>query len=63
MGCKVRVRPGEPIARALRKLKRMLDESGMRHDQLRHAYATTRGQRRRLQRRLSAKRVAKAASD
>ena len=36
MGIKVKPRKGEPIARVLKRLKKMLEKEGLRRDMMRH---------------------------
>ena len=55
MGIKVKPRKGEPIARVLKRLKKILEKEGLRRDMMRHCYHESESVRRRRQRHKNAK--------
>jgi len=57
MGIKVSPRHNEPIGRALKRLKRMLQKAGQKRDLMRHRYHETESVRRRRQRYKNAKKA------
>ena len=57
MGIKVKPRKGESIAQVVKRLRRMFEKEGLRRDIMRHRYHESPSERRRRQRRKSAKRA------
>ena len=50
MAVKVKTRKGEPVARVLKRLRKMVEKEGLRRDMMRHRYFETERVRRRRQR-------------
>lgn len=59
MGIKINPRHNEPIAGALRRLKRILQKEGQQRDLMRHRYYETKSQRRRRKRAKNARKARK----
>jgi len=57
MGVKVKPRDNEPLAKALKRLKRTLQKEGQQRELMRHRYHETESVRRRRRRRKSAKKA------
>jgi len=57
MGIKVRPRDNEPVAHALKRLKRILQKEGHQRDLMRHRYFETESVRRRRKRAKNARRA------
>jgi len=50
MAIKVKLQKGEPVARTLKRLRKMIEKEGLRRDMMRHRYFESERVRRRRQR-------------